>query len=312
MPSADTRHTRSGNRGGRRSRNAIIPALLVIAVVAGLVISLLPTPSRAASDRVASDRYVAGRVIVGFKARAGLAVRTSVASRIGATAVRPLGSRRTDAVLMSLPEGMTVDAAIGRLGRMPAVRYAERDWRVKALDTSNDPYVLDGALWGMYGPGTSPSNAYGTGAVSAWANGDIGSRSVVIGIIDEGYNYTHPDLAANIWTNPWDVADGLDNDGNGYVDDIHGWDFFSNDATVDDGAGDDHGTHVAGTIGGVGGNGIGVAGVNWKVSILSGRFLDGTTGTGDSADAVKAIDYVIDMKKRHGLNVVAKIGRAHV
>jgi serine protease len=77
---------------------------------------------------------------------------------------------------------------------------------------------------------------------------------VVVGIIDEGFQYTHPDLAANSWTNPYDPSDGIDNDGNGYVDDIHGWDFFYNDNSTYDGTVDDHGTHVAGTIGGKGGN----------------------------------------------------------
>ena len=92
-------------------------------------------------------------------------------------------------------------------------------------------------------------------------------------VIDEGIQVTHPDLAANTWTNPFDPVDGKDNDGNGYIDDINGWDFVGNNNSVYDGTGDDHATHVAGTIGGVGGNGTGVAGVNWNVTMISAKFL---------------------------------------
>lgn len=127
---------------------------------------------------------------------------------------------------------------------------------------------------------------------------------MVVGIVDEGFDITHPDLQANVWVNPFDVAgDGIDNDGNGYVDDVHGWDFVNNDNTVYHGPDDDHGTHVAGTIGGVGGNGIGVAGMNWNVTMVSTKFL-GTSG-GSTSDAVKALDYLTDLKTRHGINIVA-------
>jgi subtilisin family serine protease len=116
--------------------------------------------------------------------------------------------------------------------------------------------------------------------------------------------YTHEDLAANAGVNPGEVAgNGVDDDGNGYVDDVYGWDFAGGNNSVFDGTGDDHGTHVAGTIGGKGGNGIGVAGVVWSVKLLNAKFLGNRGGT--TANAIKAVDYFTDLKTRHGLNIVA-------
>jgi subtilisin family serine protease len=115
--------------------------------------------------------------------------------------------------------------------------------------------------------------------------------------------FAHEDLAPNFWTNPFDPVDGVDNDGNGYVDDVHGWDFDGGNNSVFDGTGDDHGTHVAGTIGAKGGNGKGVAGVVWNVKMISAKFLGSRGGT--SANAVKAVDYLTDLKSRHGLNLPA-------
>jgi len=115
---------------------------------------------------------------------------------------------------------------------------------------------------------------------------------------------THQDLAANCWINPYDnFGDNIDNDGNGYKDDKWGWDFAGNNNTTYDGPADNHGTHVAGTIGAVGGNGKGVAGVNWNIKMISCKFLGSTGGT--TANAIKAIDYVTNLKKAKSLNIVA-------
>ncbi|MGV2337567.1 MAG UNVERIFIED_CONTAM: S8 family serine peptidase [Planctomycetaceae bacterium] len=117
---------------------------------------------------------------------------------------------------------------------------------------------------------TGTTNQFGSAAEQAWNINITGSRNVVVGIIDEGIQTTHPDLVNNIWVNPYEIAgDGVDNDGNGYIDDRNGWDFVSNDNTVYDAGQDSHGTHVAGTIGGEGGNATGVVGVNWSVTMYS-------------------------------------------
>lgn len=261
--------------------------------------------------------YADGEILVQFAASASTAARVQARAAvqgqaleaIQTAAMRSQGAGVLERVAV---RGMPVERAIQALANRPGVLFAEPNWKLTAAAVSNDPYyTTSGRLWGMYGddqPASSgpagTTNQYGSHAEKAWDAGYVGSKSVLVGIVDEGIDITHPDLQDNIWTNPFEVAgDGVDNDGNGFVDDVHGWDFVNNDNTVYDGPDDDHATHVAGTIGGVGGNGIGVAGVNWNVTMISTKFL-GTTG-GYTSDAVKALDYLTDLKTRHGINIVA-------
>ncbi|MFM9058403.1 MAG: S8 family peptidase, partial [Planctomycetaceae bacterium] len=212
---------------------------------------------------------------------------------------------------ITIGAGMTVAQAVQAAARRPGVLFAEPNYRVSAAAVSNDPYYTTSSrLWGMYGDDsptasgpTGTTNQFGSQAEKAWDAGYTGSKNVVVGIVDEGIDINHPDLAANIWVNPYDPVDGIDNDGNGYVDDVNGWDFVYGDNSVYNAGEDQHGTHVAGTIGGIGGNGAGVAGVNWNVTMLSTKFL-GPNG-GYTSDAVKALDYLTDLKTRHGINIVA-------
>ena len=194
--------------------------------------------------------------------------------------------------------------AISKAKGMAGVEYVEPNYVYQHHATSNDTYFTNGSLWGMYGASTSPANQYGTNAASQWAGGSTGSSNVYIGIIDEGYMYSHEDIAPNAGVNTGEVAgNGVDDDKNGLVDDVYGYDFANGDAQVFDDANDDHGTHVAGTIGAVGGNGKGVAGVVWNVKLLSAKFLGKRGGT--TANAIKAVDYFTDLKLRNGINIVA-------
>lgn len=211
---------------------------------------------------------------------------------------------------VALPAGSDVLQTAASMMKIPGVLSADPNWWVKP-SIANDPFYTSGSrLWGLYsddsGSPTGPSgttNPFGSAAEVAWRAGHRGSGTVVIGVIDEGLQVNHPDLAANVWVNTREVAgDGIDNDNNGYIDDINGFDFFNNDSTVYDGTSDDHGTHVAGTIGGVGNNAIGVAGVAWNVKMISAKFLG--PGGGYTSDAVRALDYLTALKNS-GVNIVA-------
>jgi subtilisin family serine protease len=261
-------------------------------------------------DRPGGPVYLAGDVLVQFKRQATDAELADAVNRGQLGLVRHI---QTEAMRASGQQGVShmwtrqpVRQAIQALQNHPAVEFAEPNWVYEHQATANDPLFLNGGLWGMYGDLSSPANPYGSQAAEAWAAGHTGSAAVVIGVIDEGVQIGHPDLAPNIWVNPYEIAgNGVDDDANGYVDDVYGWDFQGNDNSVYDGTGDDHGTHVAGTIGAAGNNALGVVGVNWTTAMIVGKFL-GPNG-GSTADAIEAVDYFTALKTRavNPINVVA-------
>jgi len=244
--------------------------------------------------------HVTSEMLINFRHDATTARRARALGLIGGQSIETVSG---NLLRVRMPAGVMMTAAVRALEADGAVDFAEPNWIYTHTATSDDLYFTNGSLWGMYGDASAPANQYGSGAAEAWAAGHTCSSDVYVGIIDEGYMDAHEDLAANAWTNPYDPVDGVDNDGNGYVDDVHGWDFDGNNRSTFDGTSDDHGTHVAGTIAGAGGNGKGVAGVCWSAKLISGKFLGRRGGT--TANAIKAVDYMTDLKTRHGLNLVA-------
>ena len=183
------------------------------------------------------------------------------------------------------------------------VAYAEPNYLYHVIGSRADTLPTNDSklsqLWGIQNTGQSDAAGQPGKAgsdihvVPVWNEGITGSKKVKVAIIDTGVEYTHPDLQANIMKNTAEIeGDGIDNDNNGFVDDVYGWNFNQNLANgMDD---HNHGTHCAGTIGGVGNNGFGVVGVNWNVSILPIKFLS-AQGSGSLDAAVQSIQYATMM-----------------
>lgn len=187
--------------------------------------------------------------------------------------------------------------AIDTLKLFPGVvKYAEPDYIVYRTATPNDTYFGQGLMWGLHNTGQTVNGDPGTAgadinAPEAW-DVTTGLSTTVIADIDSGVNYNHPDLIANRWVNPGEIAgNGIDDDSNGYIDDVFGRDFVNNDSDPIDDNG--HGTHTSGTFGAVGNNGVGVVGVNWSCKIMALKFLS-ASGSGPTSGALAALNYAVN------------------
>jgi thermitase len=260
------------------------------------------------TDSHTGQKYVKDQVIVRFKTQKNLGLSISpdkifrAHAKTGAQVKEDFNTEGLQ--LVQLPNGTDVQSAITTYQSNPDILYAEPDYVISILPDQtgstgegvNSAHILSmpndpifPVQWNLHNTGQTGGNpAADINALGAW---DIstGSTRVVVAVIDTGVLYTHNDLSTNIWNNTDEIpGDGVDNDNNGFVDDIRGWDFVNNDNDPNDDK--DHGTHVSGTIGAEGNNAIGMTGVNWHVQIMPLKVFN-QEGIGITSDAIKAIEY---------------------
>ncbi|MBA2259336.1 MAG: S8 family serine peptidase [Acidobacteria bacterium] len=267
-----------------------LASVLVVLLASAPIFVETPHAHQISAASLVGAAEVPEEVLVQFKPGVTEGRRAAARARHNAKALRRFEELNIEH--LKLPPGADVQAAVRALRADSDVLDAQPNY-VRHITTPpppNDPYWLDGNLWGMQR----------IDAQSAWNNFGAGTSTVVVADIDTGVNYNHPDLAANMWRNPNEISgNGVDDDGNGYVDDVFGIDTVNNDSNPMDDQG--HGTHTSGTIGAVANNSIGVVGVAWNVRILACKFLD-ATGNGTDAGAVECFNYVVQQKSR-GVNV---------
>jgi subtilisin family serine protease len=256
--------------------------------LAGLsLLAVLAFPgSAAASGRTDETTYAPHELLVRFEPATTRAERNRALAELGVSVLER--STHPGLVRVRLPAASPVEPTAAALERRPDVRWAEPNHRYEPAATPSDPKYLDNTLWGL-------NKIH---APEAW-DLTTGSTGITVAVVDTGIDHTHPDLAANIWTNPGEIGgDGLDNDGDGYVDDVRGWNFAGGVNPDDDPMDTNgHGTHVAGTIGAVGNNGVGVTGVNWNARVMPLRAGDESLLDFDIAEA-------FDFACSHGAKVI--------
>ncbi|HVH86800.1 MAG TPA: S8 family peptidase [Terriglobales bacterium] len=232
-------------------------------------------------------------VLVGFNSGVGRQEQDRILTIAGAREQRVIGQ---GVHVLSVPAGR-LQQTIDVLRKIPAVRYAELDFRHSLNATPGDPFFPE--QWPLLNTGQQVNGSAGTAgadesATKAW-NITTGTRSIVVGIADTGIDYNHPDLAANIWSNPGGI--------NGCAAGTHGYNVLTGacDPMDDDTAYNGHGTHVAGIIGAAGNNSIGVTGVNWQTTLLGVKWVD-ANGYGYTSDLISALDWLIRAKQA-GVNL---------
>jgi subtilisin family serine protease len=267
-------------------------AAFVVALFAAAPAPIVAQTQRAPARPVSAPRFDltrehrAGRIVYRLMPGAPATTDVELLEKVGARAGRTLWPGLL--ALIELPDGADLRAALDLLNADPRVAYAQPSWIYHALNTPDDPSFS--AQWNM-----DQSNDADIDAPEAWDTATDASAAVVA-VIDTGVQYDHPDLAANMWVNPGEIpGNGIDDDNNGWVDDVYGADIVNGDGDpMDDFF---HGTHCAGIIGAVGNNATGVAGVCWTARIMAVKFLD-NTGSGDTADAISALQYADMMGAR--------------
>jgi len=282
-------------------------------LVATLTISLMTSLAYSKKPFFQGHEYKEGEILVRFKPSANQTRINTITKSIGAQilySARSIRDQRSviipDLFVLKVDDARMTQS-LSTLATNPDVEYAEPNYKLYALAVPNDPSFSD--QWALYNfgqtGGTPGSDINGPGA---WDH-ETGSRSVVVAVVDTGVDYNHRDLAGNMWVNQGEIpGNGLDDDNNGYVDDIHGInvvDYYIGGAPCAGDPMDDegHGTHVAGIIGACGNNARGISGVNWKVSIMATKFMN-KDGWGWLDDAIFCLQYIC-AQKRAGVNIIA-------
>jgi len=246
-----------------------------------------------------APQYVADEVIVKFHEGVDELQKDLARFRVSGTRKKAFKILRNLEVVKLRP-GIRAQEAVELIRQDPNVLYAEPNYILKTTITPNDPRFSE--MWGLNNIGQSGGTPDADiDATEAW-NITTGSNTIIVAVIDSGVDYNHPDLAANMFRNTLDCnTNGIDDDGNGYINDCFGIDTANNDSNpMDD---NNHGTHVAGTIGALGNNGSGVTGINWNVKIMACKFVD-ASGSGTTESAIDCLEYVKIMKDR-GFNIIA-------
>lgn len=243
--------------------------------------------------------YVENEVLVKFASDTSDVEKQEIRNSVGATLIRTV--RSIELEYWQLPAELSTADAIPRLVQHPSVEYAEPNYIREPSKLPNDIHFNQ--LWHLDNTGQTINGLAGLrgadiDARAAW-NIETGSSDVVIAVIDTGVAYEHPDLWGNTWLNQDEIPDnGIDDDKNGYIDDIHGWDFVSDDNNPSDYSSSGHGTHVAGTIAATGDNNVGVTGVMWRAQIMPLQVLNFNGTTTSAFSIVDAIDYAINNDAR--------------
>jgi len=243
------------------------------------------------SATTAND-FAKNRIIVKFRKEINTSEVSVLMSSLGL--VRDREFSRIGITSLNVLSGQSVTELVKELNKNDKlIEFAEPDYRHRAAVLPDDTSF--NSLWGLNNTGqTGGTNDADIDAPEAWDT-VTGDEAVIVAVIDSGVDYTHPDLIDNIWTNPAEIAgNGIDDDQNGYVDDIHGINTITGSGDpMDD---DAHGTHVAGTIGAQGNNAEGVVGVAWDVGIIGVKFLD-ASGSGFTSDAIEGLEYLLALKQ---------------
>ncbi|HXX80083.1 MAG TPA: S8 family serine peptidase [Thermodesulfovibrionales bacterium] len=251
-------------------------------------------------------KYKEGEVLVKFKSGVAASSSQRTSQNMGAKTIKRF-SIVPNLEHVKLPEGLSVKDAIVKYMADPNVEYAEPNYMRYASVLPNDTFFSP-QQWALLNDGSFVSGTQGDDikAPQAW---DIttGSSGVVVAVIDSGIDYDHPDFVgtaglSNIWSNPGETcSDGIDHDGNGFINDCRGWNFVDNNNNPMDDFG--HGTHVAGIIGAAGNNGMGIAGVMWQVKLVPLKILD-STGAGTVSNSIAAIQYVVSNAVSKGIKLI--------